>query len=35
VKKLDVLFGIMGLSLFIYFLFPPLGFVLIDKAHIL
>jgi PAS domain S-box-containing protein len=31
-EKVDLIFGLMGLSLFVYFLFPPIGFVLIDKA---
>src|SRR3954470_19522628 len=31
-EKVDLVFGLMGLSLFIYFLIPPVGFILIDKA---
>ncbi len=31
-EKIDLLFGIMCLSLFIYFIIPPIGFVLLDKA---
>src|SRR5258706_5318852 len=31
-EKTDLVFGLMGLCFFIYFLIPPVGFVLIDKA---
>jgi PAS domain S-box-containing protein len=31
-EKVDIVFGTMCLSLFIFFLLPPVGFVLVDKA---
>jgi PAS domain S-box-containing protein len=31
-EKVDVVFGAMCIALFIFFLLPPVGFVLIDKA---
>jgi len=30
--KVDVIFGIMGISLFIFILIPPVGFISLDKA---
>ncbi|HEX5026182.1 MAG TPA: hypothetical protein VFV68_12960, partial [Agriterribacter sp.] len=30
--KVDVIFGIMSLCVFAFFLSPPIGFILIDKA---
>jgi hypothetical protein len=31
-EKVDLVFGIMCLSLFIFFITPPIGFVWLDKA---
>src|SRR6187455_999306 len=31
-EKVDVLFGIMCLSMFIFFMIPPVGFILHDQA---
>src|SRR5450432_828309 len=31
-EKTDVIFGILCISIFLFFVFPPLGFIIIDKA---
>ena len=31
-EKVDLLFGIMCLSMFVFFMIPPVGFILIDRA---
>src|SRR4051812_35957557 len=31
-EKVDVVFGVMGIGLFIFFMIPPIGFILLDKA---
>jgi len=31
-EKVDVVFGVMGISLFIFFMIPPIGFITVDKA---
>jgi hypothetical protein len=31
-EKVDLIFGILGLFLFIHFILPPAGFVVLDKA---
>ena len=31
-ERIDLVFGVMCLCLFIFFVIPPVGFVLVDKA---
>ena len=31
-EKVDLVFGLMSLTMFVFFMFPPVGFILLDKA---
>ena len=31
-EKVDLVFGLMSLTMFVFFMFPPAGFILLDKA---